>query len=617
MVLIESDTGHRVPPVGTEEAPAQRRQAAWWAFVGVVSAVQLLVRWWTAIGLDHYHDDLLVSYRALDSPLTTEYLATMYDGHWGPVVALLQWVTVRVDPFDVGTAFGVVLLLLAVANIGVALMLREWVGTGGASKWAFVFWAASPITVTTVGSWSIGLAILPVAAGTAWTAWLHARALKSGRRRDVLVALVALALTLLTSPRALIAVPFLVLTTIAYPSAIRPQDTARAILRRGRHYWFAMGAIIVTYALAYLANQPERNGQSLTLAAIGDVVEQAVFRTAFPAAIGGPWVSDSGAIPSVGALGTLVASFVFQLVVALAIVTMLVRRDAWRAWAILAALTALQVAVLATALRFDLIGESLLRQTRYLMPLLVPAALLLALALGHGRVRSWVDRTRRRWRWVPAAALVASAFVFVESAWVTTYEQAASMKASSTHDFWVNVRDSLAEEPDAVLVDREMPQSVVFAGFLPELGQLSEALRFFVTDQRFSLPAESPRYLTDDGRLVAAEIEPYAFSTPGPDGDCGYLVKGRKVATIPMSKSTFNYQWGIELAYLAEGDSTLIAQSSENSTELPLEQGLRTITWTTPGILGSISFRLADPRDPAVCIDKLVVGGVVAGGDAS
>ena len=596
-------------PSTTADSPRLLSPTQWWTAIAVVSGVQLLVRWWTAIGLDQYHDDLLISYRALDSPLNADYLLTMYDGHWGPVVAALHWLTVRANPFDAGTAFLVAMVLLMVSNLGVALMLREWLKPRPVVVGIFVFWAATPIMTTVLASWSIALNLLPIAAGMAWTAYAHARAIRSGSRRDASIALLLLGALLLTSPRALVAIPFLVLTTLAYSHLFTM--SALDLVRRRRGYWLGMGGATLAYVLAYVLSGPERNSQPVTWSSFAQAADQVVARTAFPALIGGPWTSETGAVPSFGELDSLTTSFVVQVVMGLVVLTIAVRRTAWRAWAILATLIVLHVAVLATAIRFDILGASLLRQPRYLLPLLVPAVLLVGLALTQGTVRPWVASAVARWRWLPTAALIAATLVLVESAWLTTYVQATAMKDASTRQFWLNVRESFAQNPDAHIVQRNMPDSVLASAFLPDLGTISEGLRYFVTEQTFGGPGTDLQYLRDDGVLVPAEVEPYAFSFPGPDGDCGYLIEGNEIVRIPMGKSTFNYGWGVEAKYLAGGDTTLIATASGVTTEIPVPGGLGSVVWVNPGIIDDMTLQLANPSDPSVCVSQIVVGGIV------
>lgn len=587
----------------------------WWLLsVLGLTAAQMLVRWWTVTGLDSYHDDIAVTYRALDAPFGTDFLLGTYAGHWGPVNRLLEWTTVHAAPFDTGVAFGVVLALLLVADAGMILLLRRLVGPGRLSLLGYAFWAVTPLVATTLGSWSLGLLLVPLMAGMAWTLWAYACAVASGRAAWQVSALLLLTLTLLVSPQALLLVPAIAALALAYPGLADSAVSRRALLRRLWLWWVGAVLVLVGYAAAYIAARPQRSSRPVTAATVGETLGGLGASTGVPSLVGGPWASDPGALPSVAELSPFVLSLTLQAAVVLVALSVGMRRWAWRGWLGLAALWLVQFGLVAGAVRPDLIGAQLLRQTRYLVPVLVPTVALLVCVFGLGPARSWLASARRRRRWPALASAVTVLLVVVlaESSWYTNYAQAAAMKAASTAPFWQNVRRDLAANPDGSIVDRPMPDSVLVAGFLPELGPASRSLSYFVTDQDWDGPAEKLLFLRDDGHLVAARVEPFARSYPGTQG-CGYLVRGPEWVTIPLDQSLFNFGWGVRLNYLAADDTRLEARASGITTTLPVSKGLGSITWVNAGVIPSVEVRSAAGEDVAVCVDQIVVGGILPG----
>lgn len=584
------------------------RPDLWWSIAAFVVVAQVLIRWWIALGLDFVQDDVLFIYRALDNPLDAAFLLETYDGHFGPLWKAVQWATVQVAPFDFGVAIATVVVGLILADIGMLLALREIFGRARMSLLLFAFWAFVPLTVVASASWTIGAIMFPVLASMAWTTYFHARVVRGAGVGSAIGAVLCLSLGLLVSPQALFLLPFLVMWTLAFPRLTRVGGL-RATVRRARTLWLLYAVVVAAYLVLYRAAGPQRAIRWPTLETLGHVFAEGFLGSALPSTFGGPWGSDPGSWPSFAALGTFATSVLVQLMLLLVVVTVWLRPHAWRAWAALAALVAMVLLVMAVAVHFELTVYALLRQPHYVAIFLVPGTVLLGCTWACGRPRPGARRILRR---LPSGLLTAVAvvagLVFVQSAWVTTQQQATAIKAASSRPFWTNVRAGLDAHPSAVLIDRLMPSNVVFSGFLPEVGATSTALRHFVRDQTFDVPAEEPYVITDEGRVVRGQVAEFARSYPGPVPGCGYVVR-RSVVGIPLNQQAFSFSWGVQLNYLAEQDTVIEVGGGGVTRKVPLQRGLHTVTLQLPGELPRIRVQGTQPG-VAVCLDQVLVGGI-------
>lgn len=614
---VELD-GSAAPEGPPDEAPAESdepviplRGVVWWGWIAALTLLQLLIRLWSVLGLDSYHDDIDVTYRAL-VPMGSDFLLGTYAGHWGPVGRLLEWVTVNAAPFDVGVAFGIVLILVLLADLGMLLALKQVFGRGLASILIYAGWAFTPVIVTTVISWSLGLNLMLLTVWAAWTTYFHSRAVMTGSAGSTVAAIVGLALLLLSSPQGLVLLMFLVVANIAYPRWSRYRIPISQSFRDTRSIWIGYFTVAVVYGGLYASASPSRVTNPFSFSNLMVVLREMMLGVAFPSLLGGAWGSDPGALPSSGELSLLALTFVAQVVALVVVTSISMRAWAWRAWAGIAALVFAQSMVVAVAVRFDEI-DGLLRQTRYLVPILVPTFFLLGAAFTLGPKRAWYSTLllRPRGRAFVGAVGVGLVVLYLESAWVTTYRVDSEAKAASTREFWSNVRESFPRYPGVSIVDRTMPESVLFAGFLPHLGSASMSLRYYVSDQTWNTPAQDLHLVTDEGRLVPARVEPFGRSLPGPAEGCGYLVEDTDWTEIPVDQSQFNWGWGVKLNYLSSEATEVQVLASGVSTPLSLEAGIGNITWINPGIVDRVQIKLSDPAGGPVCVDYLVVGGLV------
>jgi hypothetical protein len=568
------------------------------------------MRLWSVLGLDSYHDDLLTTYRALDTPLSWGFLLDTYAGHWAPLGRILEWGTVRAAPFSAAFAFGVVLVLLLLADVGMAVALRMLAGPRLGAFAVFACWAFTPVLTTAVGSWSLGLSLILMVAGMCWALAAHLHAVARPGRWSAALAAGALGCLLLVNAQALLFVAFLLLLTWAYP-----QVRIRSVPGTGRPgivLWSLYALVVTSYLAAYLAVGADRVTGELGVARLATVVREAVVGVAFPSLLGGPWASDAGALPSVAPLSSLMLSVALQVVLLAVAVSIAARRKAWRAWAALAMLVFLHSALLAYAVRFDVI-PGLLRQTRYLVPLLVPAYILVACAFLLGPRRAWLEQRRHLpvVRWATALVVVLISVLIVESSWVSINRTAEAMKEASTATFWANVRDGLARHPNVTLIDRPMPEQVLAGGFIPQLKNTSSGLRYFVTDQSWNSPTDAPFVITDDGQIVPGKVEPFATSAPGPSPGCGYVVKSGTWTSVPVEPASFNWGWGVQLNYLASRPVTLETLASGFRNQVPVQGGIGNVIWVNPGVISEVRLRIADGVPGVVCADRITVGGLV------
>ena len=591
----------------------------WWAGVAVASLIQLGMRWWVASGLSHRNDDVRVIYDALGSSLSPGYIFSKYSGHLEPLPSLIAWITVRAAPFDAGFAFFVVILLLLVTDFVILLMLRRLFGAGPLTLVLYVAWLFTPMMSSTLTSWSLAFGMIPMVATMAWAtreyvAYMNAppeRFLISRRFRAGL----ALVLLLLASTFGVLLVAFLALLTVAYPN-LGGSQSLKTVWRRAKPLWLrTFLPIMLVYLILYsfIPDSNTRSPHPISLLKVWWALSDFAVQTVIPSFVGGPWTLTE-VLEVWAAMPPLAVLVVLEIVGILAVVSVLMRPLAWRAWVVFLAIFTPYVVAMAVA-QPDWGDGAIFRQSRFAIPLVVPMLVTVGAAFSFGPKRAWVSEINQSpERVIRALAPATAAIVFIaliNSMFVGNVNQAQQSRAASTKNFWSNAEQGLARTRGQAVQDRYMPDNVLFGPFFRNLALASQSLEYFSGDIRWNAPADQQHMILDDGRVVPATVSPFAASVPGTIPECGYLVRSDAPVTIPMDRSQFSWGWAVQMNYLASEDATLQVRGGETTQSVSVVRGLGEITLINAGIIDEISIAIEEPSSASVCVDYIVLGGLV------
>ncbi|MDA8371279.1 MAG: hypothetical protein M0026_15635 [Nocardiopsaceae bacterium] len=518
-------------------------------------------------------DDFLFVGNAAASTLSVEYLTDLHKGHFMPGAMLLTYIQTAIAPYNWGLTAGVMLAFQAGAAVAVFCLLWELFGR----RWAIIaplaVYAFAPLTMPVLAWWSAALNAVPFQLAIALALLWTVRYLRTGEGRYGWLAAGAVVLGMAFSVKAMFLPPLLFVFSAAFLTPGRFPRVIRTALDRDLPFWIGMALLSIGHGLVYLSKQDTAEGEGAGMPDGKNALTMALrlLGEAFPAgAVGGP-LEWAPVTPAGGLLNPATAMVIaaWSVLGVLVLVSLLTRRRAWRAWAILAGYL-IVVDVLPTLIargRYEgLVGYD----PRYVADAALVFALCLALAFLPARdEETGVYRRRlpvKRVRDVTAAATA----VFVLAAGYSTYTFADTLSGDRVRWYLDTVRGSMEVIPaEAGIYPRPVPEDIVLPWNGPR--RLSSLVLSPLADEgvaeriRNPEPANSAMVFNDAGHLVGAEpAEGSAFFGPPEDEECILTFGGQAM-------------WEVE----SLGGATLvlgIVYTSETATEVSAVVG---DTWVT------------------------------------
>ena len=479
---------------------------------------------------------------------------------------------------------------------------ERWATLTGGTRWIvllpFVFYLFCPLTLPAFAWWSAALNALPLQIALAWVAGDALLLVRTGRRRYAVSGCGVLLVALLFFEKSVI-VPFVAFGTVALARYVEGGDRPfRAAARRGARLWIGAAAVLACWIALYFTAVHHFSVEHSTPAGVRALLHHAVSRGIVPALLGGPWgwerwiPSTPWAVPPgwVVVLAWIVLGVV-------AVQSIRTHRRVLPVW------VAVVVYVVAAQLPIALIRggpnttAELSQSLRYLadlaVPLTIAGALLLRTPRRPGKQVPRPALTRESaaegtvqwnapdegWRRRPAlrvalACALVSAFV-ASSLW-STWTFSRSWAAGPTRTYLTNVKSALAAA-DAPLLEQDLPWNVLSPLTYPQ-NRTSVALSPLAPPARFAHATPRLRMITDDGRIVKAQVWWNRGIRPGPARGCGYRIGGAQPVPVPLDGPMIDNAWTAQLNYLADRDGRLTVALEHGETVLaPVRAGLNTV----------------------------------------
>ncbi|MDA0568021.1 hypothetical protein LG943_27415 [Streptomonospora sp. S1-112] len=579
-------------PEGDPRPAVPRRTAAWAALLNrglrdpvvllgaalILGSVALKVH---VLGAAYFiEDDFLFIGNAAATDLTVDYLTDLHKGHLMPGAMLLAYIQAAVAPYSWAGASGVMLAFQAGAAVAVFRLL--WVVFG--RRWAIVaplaLYCFAPLTVPVLAWWSAALNAVPFQLAIALALLWLVRYLRTGEVRYGWMTAGAVLLGMAFSVKAVFLPPLLFAFAAAF---LVPGRLPRVLWRtadRDLPFWVGMALLSVGYGLVYLSRQDTAEGEGAGMPraeAVADMARGLLGET-FPAgAVGGP--GQWGPVTPAGGLldpPTWVVAAAWAVLLLIAAASLLTRRRAWRAWALLAGYLVV-VDLVPTAIARGRYESLVGYDPRYVADAALVFVLCLAFAFLPTRseaepVRRWTP-PRRAARAVRAVAVTATAALTAAGAY-STYTFTDTLSGDRVRWYLDTVRQSVRDVPaEAGIYPRPVPEDIVLpwngprrltSHLLSPLAEPGVAERI-----RDPEPANAALVFNDAGYLVPGEpVEGSAFFGPPEDEECVLTFGGQVM-------------WPVE----SLGGPTLvlsIAYTSERATEVGAVLGDRWETTRLP-----------------------------------
>ncbi|QWF24239.1 hypothetical protein KM427_11415 [Nocardioides sp. LMS-CY] len=580
----------------------------------LVVAVATAFRAWQLQGAWFFYDDFYFIQRALDGPLTWTYLVEPYNGHLMPAGALLTWLNAHADAMSF--AYPAVQIIVGFALTGLAalrLVLRLF-GVRWAALVPLVLFLFSPFLIPATIWWAAAVNQVPMLLAVIMALSSFVAYLRSPRWPALVATFAWMAVGLLFVERTLTGFVVLWLVALLYFTEGTFPDRLRQLWNRYRAAVVLQVVAVLVYLAAYAPFALNFDAGSVRSRPLFGVLRD-LAGVAFPiGAAGGPldWqvsgVTQSEVHPS---QLLLVLSWVVLGVVVLA--SGMTRRHGLRAWLIPVAGLLANAALIAVS-RAIYFGSAIALDLRFQ----TESALTVALAAGlaflpvPGARQSAEPRPGATWSITRPSWVVGGLVGYLALAVASTASYPLrNLTDTSPERYYGNVAASMAEDPDAVLLNRTVPD------------WLWAPLAYPTNTYRHMFPMLSPgpqvaTTVTDGGAVVDAtgRFRPITFvpqrtqrAAVGADGCFARALTAR--TTHVLDGPVLGPDWYLRLRYAAARDTDATLRIGDRTVDVRLERGEHTLITPAPGAYASVDVRVASGT---ACLERLEIGAVLPAG---
>jgi len=562
-----------------------------------------------------HQDDFYLLDLSLRSKLDWHLLGGTYAGHFMPGSLALTWVLVRVSLYSWTLTSAVNLALLAAACVALLRLLQTMFGRQPAILIPLAAYAFCPIAVPGLSFWSTTINWVPTQLVIFMAANAHLSYVRNRRFRDAAIAAAWVALGLLFDE----ADVFIPLLLFGITSAfLMPGNWLSAAIAALREYWRAW----VTYVLltaAYAAVLLQRletgargHGEPVRFSAVLTFIGT-LLRVGFvPSALGGPWrwLSDG---PQAFALQVGWLTPLSLLVAALVIAASLIcRRRAWRAWAILAGWVLLTAVVPLVLGRTGVTNPAFLgTDLHYLADSMPVLAICLGLAFWpmQGEEGAYRASFPRQPRQLATAGLLAA---FLAGSLYSSSSYVGSTSGAPDASYIATARIALAEAPRrAVIWSQPVPGYVQTAQYYGKYGYTS------IIDGLMASPSRRLDFTTTPagvysnllvfdgiGRLWGVLLEGRSLRPPAKSRGCWWV--GAEPEHVRLGPRMYFWPWEISISYRGPASTMAVEYSGEwHAEHLPAGAG---VLWVpAPGSGSEVQLDLIS-GGPRVCVSALRIG---------
>jgi hypothetical protein len=579
-------------------------------------ALQLLHRSWALYSGWFYTDDYLLLGDAEREGLTADYVLADYNSHLMPGSRVLVWLVGSSGPLNWGLAATVTLAIQAVASLAALWMLVSLFGRRWAVLAPLALYLTSAMTAQATLWWISSLNQISVQAAFflavgAWVGYLRTR--RPGR---LLAAAGSVALGLLFFQKILLVLPVLVFVAFVYFASGGPRARLWHLVRT---YWPAllvMGGVVGTYGIYSLleVRQPFTGGRPTDLLLLGwHMVGSAVV-----GALGGPWRWEwqPGGSWADTPTGLVVAAVVAAAL--LAAYSMVQRTRAWWAWVLLVGYLLMEVLLVATS-RAPVFGSDI--GLAYRLQTDAICAVVLCLGLAFLPVVDAAQSSERRHSVrgpklirgpLPAPVVVGTVALVSLSGLVCWSTYASTWHERNTSESYLRTLDrDLRNHGSTDLVDATVPEGILPSALFAPDNRVSTVVRLLDRQVSFPDAGSSLAVVSSDGSLHEALVDPFTSAPPGPNPNCGWLVKAPRLR-IPLPEQNHDFEWWVRLGYLSNSADSVTVTVGDQRVQTRVVEGLSNLYVRALGESRSITISHLAPATK-LCVD-VVHGGTMMEG---
>lgn len=591
---------------------------------------------WKSRFLHHFYfrqDDFHFTELALQYGLTWKYLGFVGSGHLHPGVLFLVWILAKAAPYHWAAATWMSLILVATASLACLRMLLTLLGDRLAVLIPLTLFLVTPLTFPDDSWWSSAIESLPLQITIFLAVTSHVHYVRSGRYRYAVATAIWLVIGLAFFEKA-IAIPVVLFAlTAGFLIDAGIITSIRASLARYWRAWALYILVIAGYlavllpALQHSTVKPRPTSLATMLTFSWSLVRQ----TLVPSLLGGPWNWSQTGYNAIAYTQTTASLVWLSASAGCAIIALsiAVRRQAWRAWAILilwvliADVVPMLLGRLATAGFAQILGLD----TRYVADAAPVAALSVALAFWpvaradrHAATAGSAPAPAPRDYfagpvWQVVGVLLTAVVVAGSFSSVNRYEKVTALYNYAGNVYLLHAKTSLADlPPGTVIADRPMNPVVMWNIYYLNYADQSVALAPMegATTKRnvrwaTHFDGTIVRLLMFDpyGNLLKANVAGVRATAPAAE-KCAPISRG--VATLRFAKQSPPTTGILRIGYLAGPDprGTVTIRYGSTTLSLTPQKGLNSAYFSVSGSATEVTLTM--PTSAGICVGDVEAG---------
>ncbi|GGS79718.1 hypothetical protein GCM10010156_43110 [Planobispora rosea] len=547
-------------------------------------------------------DDFAYAARAMEAEPDPAWLTTTYLGQFMPGGFALDWVIVRLAPYDWTLVAALVVTAHTLAGLAVHRMLTTLFGKRLLVLVPLTLFVLAPASVPVLTWWAAALNTVPLQIALPMAVTAHVRFLRTGRNRYAAAAIGWILLGMLFFVKAAVIPVLLAALTWAYFGGLR-----------GRiRLWLAYGGMLAAFVGLYLVRSLNAGPGMGGLPSLEDglgFVGNLLGRTFLTTALGGPWGWFAGPDRAVAAPPWPLVGVCALVVAALFLATLRYRRRALAAWSILLGWVLLADVPPPLYGRVYLAGSFLGMDTRYVadaLPVLALTAGLLVMPL-LGEDRPWLRPLPRAEAVYAAGGLLVGGFTVASLVSINGF--AAHLGARDKVDYLTAAREALAGvKRGQVVFDSPVPDFMLSQGY-GKYGLTSRLLSPLADGdlrERMRTPTAATGGLVfgPDGRLRPVDVNGVKQDPPG---GCWPRRQGRVTVPIPGGGDTASL---VRLGTWTEERTEVSVLAGDAKYTVTLSEGLGQLYVPLPAPVRQIEV-IGVPSGNTVCLGDVKAGTAV------
>jgi hypothetical protein len=571
--------------------------------------VNLGFRAWVVFGGWYVGDDFAFISRMLNRGLSPGVAVEGYGGHLMPAPMYLSWLFNEISPYSWWITASFLLLLQAVAAIGLLRLLVVMFGVRPGILPPLALYLFTIFTVPVAVWWAAGANQLPLQVSLFFGMANAVKYLRQRRTVDLALAIAWVLLGLLFYEKCvLIFAAYGVVALSWFATGSFPERVGQ-VWRSYRPAVVVCAAMSAGYLFVYSQAALNFSPGAVNETPVAPVVGNMVIRAWLSGIVGGPlrWDYAEGA----GALANPSDFVVLLSAAALALLIREVRRTRRHGTnaLFLPGFFLLADVLLVTAGRSSFVGAQIALEYRYQGELAAVTAIALGCAVlpirgavdqvVHVRDSALFDDATRVGL---VCAVVCTLGLISSTQYVAHWHHGDFAKRY----FSSALADLERESKPIALVDGQVPNEILWALGYPT-NTHSHLLRQFPQARFVDVATDQLHTIASDGRVLPVQIPPVRTSVARPQSSCDYRVS-TKGAEIPLTGAVAFGGWWVRIGYFASARSPVVVRAGGKEYHTMIEPGLHSLYFAAgPEVFDSVA--ITGIQDGAtLCTDDVAVG---------